>query len=89
MASNKVLDFRLCLVDTLVVRSPHAIEQRCGVGCDGLGIVVELEFFPDAKGRPICWPRIHWEGAPAPTLTHPANVVPYRAHTLRTIELIE
>jgi hypothetical protein len=74
----RVYDFKRCATGTIVTRSPHWMTEHPSGDAGQLGVIVDREFYADAKGQVICWPSIHWEGQAMDSLTHPANAVPYR-----------
>jgi hypothetical protein len=80
-------DFAGCKAGAVVKRSPYFNRKYGRKGKDTpLGIVTELEFFPAERGVDpkfygkglIAFPVIHWEGQPAPQITHPSCAVLYR-----------
>ena len=77
MASSAFYDFRRCKVGTLVMRSPHYLQEH-GLPAHTvqLGIVTDLTFMND-EGRVICYPRIHWEGEVTDHAVHPRNAQPW------------
>lgn len=87
MLTMEIVDFRTAPAGLLVKRSAHCLDQQAGANPEQLGMIVGLDFFEDATGKAICWPEIHWEGQAISRTTHPANVTPFRAHILPTIQM--
>lgn len=81
-------DFRKAGFGLLVTYSDHYYEQHCTTKPKEpkLGIITELDFY-DISGRVMAWPWIQWEGVLSSSLTHPANVVPYRKN--QTLPMFE
>lgn len=81
---NTTADFRKVPLGTLVKRSALWLREVHGRDRGQLGIVTDRYFSQGEQGRVVCFPRIHWEGTPSASLTHPDNAVLYRRkHTRR------
>lgn len=76
----EVPNFKDAPFHLLVTYSDHWYKERCQKKPDSpkLGIVTDLDFFQDGKGRIICHPTVAWEGDVCPCMCHPLNVVPFR-----------
>ena len=85
----KILDFRTARTGTLVRRSAHFLQDRCGKAKTQLGVITGFAVFEDKKKAPIVWPVVFWEGNASESTTHPALVSPFRTHTLPTISMFE
>lgn len=88
----KALDFKRAKTGMVVTRSEHWNRERCvKPGTEPqLGVIVGHEFFDDKLCGVVCFPVIHWEGESTGSVTHPANVVPYREkdRVLPEIEMV-
>lgn len=73
----RVIDYRGAK-GIIVARSEHWIKEKCGHNADQIGIVVDLQVYNDSVAGVVIFPVVHWEGAVFSSITHPANLVPYR-----------
>jgi hypothetical protein len=71
----------------LVKYSDYANEITLGAKQAKIGIVVATEIRFDATNKGIVFPAIIWEGSAVAEVMHPVEVVPYRAHDLKWIEM--
>ena len=85
----QVVDFTSAAFGLLVTRSAHWLSNRCGAKQGQIGIMVERNFYLDARNSPICWPVIHWEGEVSSSTCNPANAVPFREHELPFVTMVE
>lgn len=82
----EVYDWSKAEIGTLVTRSDHWMEQHKGMIAGGYkkkwpmyGIVTDLSFFQDGKGRLVTWPSIQWEKESYGSMNHPLNAKPLRS----------
>lgn len=76
----RVIDFRDVRTGTLVKRSTHWRKSRGSNPYEQrqIGIITDKSFFEDKVAGVVCYPIVHWEGAPSDSMCHPANVRLYR-----------
>jgi len=77
---HEVYDWSKASLGMIVTRSEHWIEQnkRNLQKRSMFGIMTDVSFFQDSKGRLVTWPSIHWENESFGSMNHPMNVRPIR-----------
>lgn len=80
MKKLEILDFGIDAAGfgLAVTRSDAWIKERCGANEGQLGVIVGRDFYEDAQGNLICWPRVYWEGEGMERGCHPVNIRPFR-----------
>lgn len=74
----EVLDVNKIGFGALLRRSDFYKSEAANLDPDRLGIMVDMKFFQDSRGRVHAWPVVHWEGRPNSTLTCPRLVELHR-----------
>jgi hypothetical protein len=76
---HEVYDWSKASIGMIVTRSEHWRGQNKGRKNQSMyGILTDLSFFQDSKGRLVTWPSIHWENESFGNMNHPLNVKPLR-----------